>query len=109
MPLIKPVLDTAITNTLNAAFAAAMTDFVTVIKAGPAKGNDTEALNLTAAIASASIVFSNLAGPGISTAVDAYIRSQTIITPPGQLVATAGSPAAQSGATTAPSPPALIT
>jgi len=109
MPLIKPVLDTAITNTLNAAFAAAMTDFVTVIKASPKEGNNSEAINLTAAIASASLVFSNLAGPGISTAVDAYIRTQTIITPPGQTVATAGSPAAQAGATTSPSPPALIT
>jgi hypothetical protein len=109
MALIKPVLDTALKTTLNAAFAAAMTDFVAVIKASPAKGNDTEALNLTAAIASSSLVFSNLAGPGISAAVDAYIRTQTIITPPGQTVATAGSPAAQAGATTSPSPPALIT
>jgi len=108
MPLIKPVLDTAVTNTLNAAFAAAMTDFVTVIKSSPKEGNDTEALALTAAIASASLVFSQIAGPGISTAVDTYIRTQTIITPPGQTVATAGSPAAQTGATTAPSPPALI-
>jgi hypothetical protein len=108
MPLIKPVLDTAVKVTLNSAFAAAMTDFVAVIKTSPAKGNDAEALNLTAAIVSASLVFSNIAGPGISTAVDAYIRSQTIITPPGQAVATAGSPAAQVGATTAPSPPALI-
>ena len=109
MPLVPPVLDTALKTTLNAAFAAAMTDFVTVIKAGPKTGNDSEALNLTAAIVSSSLVFSNLAGPGISAAVDAYIRSQTIITPPGQTVATAGSAAAQAGATTAPSPPALIT
>lgn len=109
MPLIKPVLNTAIETTLNSALAAALTDFVTVIKAGPKTGNDSEALNLTAAIVSASLVFSKIAGPGISTAVDAYIRSQTIITPPGQVVATAGSPVAQTGATTAPSPPAIIT
>jgi len=108
MPLVKPVLDAAIKTTLNAAFAAAMTDFVAVVKTSPKTGNDNEALSLTAAIASASIVFSNIAGPGISTAVDAYIRTQTIITPPGQTVATAGSPAAQAGATTSPSPPALI-
>lgn len=105
MALVKPVLDTALTNTLNAAFAAAMTDFVTVIKASPATGNDSEAINLTAAKASSSLVFSNLAGPGISTAVDAYIRSQTLIVPPGQLVTTAGSAVAQAGATSAPSPP----
>tara|TARA_Y100000385_G_scaffold217698_1_gene226880 strand:+ start:3960 stop:4289 length:330 start_codon:yes stop_codon:yes gene_type:complete len=108
MALVKPVLDTAITNTLNAAFAAAMTDFVAVIKSGPATGNDSEALNLTAAITSSSLIFSNLAGPGISAAVDAYIRSQTLIVPPGQLVTTAGSAAAQAGATSAPSPPIPI-
>ena len=101
MPLFPPTLESALT----AAYAAAMTDFVTVIKAGPKTGNESEALNLTAAIASSSIVFSKLATP----AIDLYIRSQTIITPPGQVVATAGSAAAQTGATTAPSPPAIIT
>jgi len=44
----------------------------------------------------------------IADQVDTYIKSATIIVPPGQVVATAGSPAAQTGATTAPSPPATI-
>ena len=44
----------------------------------------------------------------IATEVDKYIKSASIIVPPGQIVATAGSPTAQTGATTAPSPPALI-
>lgn len=44
----------------------------------------------------------------LATAIDAYIKSATVIVPPGQVVATAGSAVAQAGATTAPSPPALI-
>ena len=100
MPLVPPTLETALT----AAYAAAMTDFVAVVKANPL-GTDSGAANLTAAITSSSIVFAKLVTP----AIDLYIRSQTIITPPGQVVATAGSPAAQTGATTAPSPPAIIT
>ena len=107
MPLVKPVLDQAIKTTLNTAFAAAMADFIAVIKTSPL-GDPAGAANLTAAVTSSSLIFSNIAGPGISTAVDAYIRSQTITLPPGQAVATAGSPAAQVGATTAPSPPAII-
>lgn len=44
----------------------------------------------------------------IADEVTTYIKTATIIIPPGQVVATAGSPAAQTGATTAPSPPAQI-
>lgn len=45
----------------------------------------------------------------IASEVTTYIKTATIIVPPGQVVATAGSPAAQVGSTTAPSPPAIIT
>ena len=44
----------------------------------------------------------------LATAIDSYIKSATIIIPPGIVVATAGTPAAQTGASTAPSPPATI-
>lgn len=44
----------------------------------------------------------------LATAIDTYIKSATVIVPPGQAVATAGSPAAQTGATVAPAPPAII-
>jgi len=44
----------------------------------------------------------------IAEEVTKHIKTATIIIPPGQVVATAGSPAAQTGATTAPSPPAQI-
>ncbi len=45
----------------------------------------------------------------VSSSVDSFVRSATIITPPGQVVVTAGSPAAQTGSTTSPSSPAVIT
>ena len=78
-----------------------MYDFINIsAQPGTNDGVDKSAL----AISTASATFSSIAGP----AIDAYIRSQTIILPPGQAVATAGSPAAQVGATTSPSPPALI-
>jgi|TARA_R110000796_G_scaffold193731_1_gene310179 hypothetical protein len=98
MPLIPPILNTALTS----AFSAAMYDFITVsAQPGTNDGVDKSAL----AISTASATFASIAGP----AIDAYIRSQLIILPPGQAVATAGSPSAQVGATTAPSPPAIIT
>ncbi len=98
MPLVPPILNSALT----AAFSAAMYDFINIsAQPGTNDGVDKSAL----AISTASATFSGIAGP----AIDAYIRSQLIILPPGQAVATAGSPAAQVGATTAPSPPALIT
>jgi hypothetical protein len=94
MPLIPPILNAALTS----AFSAAMYDFITVsAQPNTNKGVDKSAL----AISTASATFASIAGP----AIDAYIRSQTLIVPPGQLVATAGSPAAQTGATTAPSLP----
>lgn len=45
----------------------------------------------------------------VSENVDIFVKSATIIVPPGQAVTTAGSPAAQAGSTVAPSLPALIT
>ena len=45
----------------------------------------------------------------LATAIDSYVTSMTIIVPAGIAVATAGSPAAQTGASTAPSPPGIIT
>lgn len=44
----------------------------------------------------------------IADAVEQYIKSATIIIPAGITVSTAGTPAAQTGATTAPSAPANI-
>jgi hypothetical protein len=44
----------------------------------------------------------------LATAIDEYIKSAKIVIPPGQPVATAGSPASHAGATVAPSPDAEI-
>lgn len=38
----------------------------------------------------------------LATAIDSYIKSATITVPPGTLVVTAGTPAAQTGSTTTP-------
>jgi len=96
MPLVPPV----IISGMDAAFVAGM-QAMTAFSTG-----DDPAREVTQdqVIAAGAAAFAAVAGPSI----DAYIRSQVIILPPGQLVATAGSPAAQVGATTAPSPPAII-
>jgi hypothetical protein len=44
----------------------------------------------------------------LATAIDSYIKTATVIVPPGQAVTTAGTAVAQSGATIAPSAPAAI-
>jgi hypothetical protein len=95
MPLIPPILNTALTS----AFSAAMYDFIN-ISAQPSTNNGVDKSAL--AISTASATFSSIAGP----AIDAYIRSQTIIVPPGQISATVITTGAIT--TTTPSPPALI-
>ena len=95
MPLVQPTLMSALTD----AFKAAMDDFISNSKSTENKES------AESAISKASRTF----GEKASTAIDTFVKSATIIVPPGQLVATAGSPAAQTGATTAPSPPAQIT
>jgi hypothetical protein len=91
MPLVKNTLKTE----LEKAFSDAMKEFIRVATQG---GNvDSQAK----AIAASSDKF----GTEASTAIDSYIKSATvkaITIPPGQTVATAGSPAAQVGTTTAP-------
>jgi len=44
----------------------------------------------------------------VSDNVDIFVKSATIITPPGTAVATTGSPSAQAGTTVAPTAPAII-
>jgi hypothetical protein len=95
MPLVRPTLEAA----LAVAFEKAMLVFKETIENAPGLDVGEQARK------AAGITFSRLAGP----AIDLYIKSATIVVPPGQAVATAGTPAAQAGATTSPSPPALIT
>jgi hypothetical protein len=90
MALVKTVLDEA----LQEAFKQAMTEFINVTKNSNAKDVS------DAAIAAASSKFATVA----STAIDAYIKSATIIIPPGQAVLVPPS----AGSTTSPSLPAII-
>ena len=54
-------------------------------------------------------IISDAVADAVAESVDDFVKSATIIVKPGIPVATAGSPAAQTGATTGPSTPATIT
>lgn len=93
-----------VTTTLNTALASAFEEgmlvYQTTIAASPGI-NVADAARVAAAIA-----FSSIAAP----AIDLYIKSATIIVPPGQLITGAGGgPVPITGATTVPSSPAIIT
>jgi hypothetical protein len=121
MPLIPTVLKSGIQLGLEplifaktqSSFKAAMAKFKEVSE--KQTGNEGKDV-FNAANTAASLEFANnmkqLANDiamVVSTNVDAYIKTATIIIPPGIAVTTAGSPAAQAGASIAPSPPAIIT
>lgn len=123
-----PLITTAIENPLDTAFKASRNKFkissrkafFDAMKKFKEESMKTKLVDgFDIANAAASDVFMNemdkaygdtFEGLGkiIATQVDAYIRTMTIIVPPGQVVTTAGTPAAQVGATTTPSLPALI-
>ena len=94
-----PLVPTIITAAMDAAFVAGMLAMDEAAEANSAAGSQVNSPEECRAIGATA--FAAVAGP----AIDTYIRSQTLIVPPGQAVATAGSPAAQVGATTAPSLP----
>lgn len=95
MPLIQTTLNIA----LEEAFDKALFVFAQTIAKSPQGTNVADN-----ARKSAAKTFAALATP----AIDVYIKSATIIVPPGQAVTTAGSPAAQAGSTVSPSAPAII-
>ena len=88
MPLVQPV----ITAAMDAAFVAGM-EAMASYSTG-AEG--TQQNDKGTVIAAGAAAFAAVAGPAITT----YIQSATVV--PGIPVATAGSPAAQTGATTGP-------
>lgn len=96
MPLVPSIINAA----MDAAFVAGM-EAMAAYSTGK---DDQKEASKDVVIAAGAAAFATIAGP----AIDAYIRSQLITIPPGQVVATAGSAVAQAGATTAPSPPAII-
>jgi len=127
MPLITTAIETPLDTAFKAsrnnfkissrkAFLDAMTKFKTESSQPGANPID----KFTPAVEAASDVFMNemdkaygdtFEGLGkiIAAQVDAYIRTMTIIVPPGQVVLTPFVPSPLPGATTAPSPPAIIT
>jgi hypothetical protein len=88
MPLIPPVINSA----MDAAFVAGMK----AMAAYSTGAEGTQDNSKDAIIAAGAAAFAGVAGPAIT----AYIKSATVL--PGITVATAGSPAAQTGATTGP-------
>lgn len=92
MALVKQVLNVALTE----AFKQAMIEFITITKTS----NAADVSNI--AIAAAAAKFAALA----STAIDGYIRTATIVIPPGQAVTTV--PLVGTGSTVSPSLPAAI-
>lgn len=93
MPLIPTTLNVA----LEQAFDKAMLVFAETIANSPQGTNVGDKARKAAAK-----TFANLATP----AIDAYIKSATIIVPPGQVVL--APPPAGTGSTTSPSAPAII-
>jgi len=124
-PILETKLNTAFLNSrtqfkssTKTAFELGLKKFQEKLKEGFAVANAESKIN--SAISEAAQIFSdemdkafndsfkNLGGT-IATEVNTYVLSALIIVPPGQVVTTAGTPAAQVGATTTPSLPALIT
>lgn len=118
MPLVKTVIQAGImadlTPIIQTKSQKAFKDAMTKFKEVAAQGGTNDVF--ANAAAQSSVVFGNVMkelakeiADSVSTHVDTYTKAITVIVPPGQVVATAGTPAAQTGATTAPSPPAIIT
>jgi hypothetical protein len=105
MPLVSKTLEMKIESIAKDAFKNAMIKYKD--ETSKITGNDGKDVFSTANSAASAEFAKGM--KKIATEIDLYIKSATIIIPPGQVVATAGSPAAQTGATTAPSPPATIT
>ena len=93
MALVKNVLNVALTE----AFREAMKEFIDITKKSNAKDVS------EVAIAAAAATFALTA----SAAIDTYIRTATIIIPPGQVVQTV--PVTGTGSTLSPSLPGIIT
>ncbi len=93
------LIPSVITGLMDTAFVAGITAMEAA--AQPNIDNKKEIVTETEIKAAGGAAFAAIAGP----AIDAYIRSQTLIVPPGQLVV--APPPAGAGATTSPSPPII--
>ena len=98
MPLVLPTLEMQIESIAKAAFKNAMIKYKDeTSKITDNKGTDV----FSTANAAASAEFAK-GMKKIASEIDKYIKSATITVPPGALVVTAGSPAAQAGSVTTP-------
>jgi hypothetical protein len=99
MPLVVISLETQIENIAKNAFKNAMIKY----KDETSKITDNTGSDVfSKANAAASAEFAK-GMKAIAGEIDKYIKSATITVPPGALVVTAGSPAAQTGSVTTPS------
>jgi len=100
MPLKTSDLETEINTIMKDGFNAGLKEFQDIMQTGGSVPSI-----IVVARSAASIKFANMVAPKLSKAMEDYVKSATVkavTIPPGQAVATAGSPAAQVGATTAP-------
>jgi hypothetical protein len=106
MPLKTSDLEKEMNTIMKDGFNAGLKEFMDQMSGlsnAKAKG-DADGV-VSSARAAASTKFADTVAPKLSKAVETFVKSATvkaITIPPGQAVATAGSPAAQTGATTAP-------
>jgi hypothetical protein len=92
MALLEPVLEAALAS----AFKAALTTLTEYAQSDPTG----TLIPVDQKVQAGCLAFAKIAAP----AIDAYIRSATIVVPAGQVVTTPAGP----GTTTSPSLPAII-
>jgi hypothetical protein len=116
MPLVKTALESGIkgelTSLINTRSNKAMSDALhAMLDTDLASTANTKEQRIKKASDAFSAEMKSLAddiAKVVSNQVDIFVKTATIITPPGTAVATAGTPAAQTGTTVAPTAPALI-
>ena len=116
MPLVKATLQSGIQSDLqplidtrtNKAMSDALNAMLDVDLTSVANTKDIRIKKAADAFAAEMKKLSEDIAKVVSDKVDIFVKSATIITPPGTAVATTGSPSAQAGTTVAPTAPAII-
>ena len=116
MPLVKATLKSGIQGDLqplidtrtNKAMSDALHAMLDVDLASVVNNKEVRIKKAADAFAAEMKKLSEDIATAVSDRVDIFVKSATIITPPGTVVATTGSPSAQVGTTTSPTAPATI-
>jgi hypothetical protein len=116
MPLVKQTLNTGIQSSLqplidtrtNKAMVDALNAMLDVDLTSVVNTKDIRIKKAADAFSAEMKKLSEDIAKVVSDQVDTFVKSATIITPPGTAVTTTGSPTAQVGATIAPTAPAII-